>query len=310
MTTPLRTPRRGAAGAPRRRRQAGIALLLTVWLLALLTVIAGEFMFSARVRSAAERNKRDDLRGWSLAIAGYRAALAALDDQISGVSLAADGTLLIHYRGDKQGTPAAADRVPLGGGTYSWRIDDENGRLRINELPRPLLVKLLGQCGMQPGAERDTVADSILDWRDPNREHRLNGAEEDWYRALEPPYSCKDGRVDVLEELLLVRGVTPQLFIGGTVDGKSVPGLRDLLTAVSIPEEVGLATAPKPVLEVLGRPRPTRPAPASRHYTIVATGRPGGGAPARALRAVVQREDAGDSRSFTLLYWNDQYSPE
>ena len=200
------------------RVQAGIALLLVVWLLALLTVIAGEFMASGRVKAAAEHNKRDDLRGLALALAGYRAAVAALDDQDRRASSSTtDGRLLLHYSGRAEGVAAAADDVPLGDGTYSWRISDEDGLVNINKAQRPVLENLLQQCGMEPGAERDTVIDSILDWRDANRDHRLNGAEEDYYRGLDPPYSCKDGPFDVVEELLLVRGVTPRLFAGGEV---------------------------------------------------------------------------------------------
>ena len=91
-----RRPRGGAA-------QAGIALLLVVWLLALLTVIAGEFMASGRVKAAAEHNKRADLRGLALALAGYRAAVAALDDRIEGLELDEDGRLLLRYRGLRTG---------------------------------------------------------------------------------------------------------------------------------------------------------------------------------------------------------------
>ena len=60
--SPCRSRRRGAPGAAPAARcgepQAGIALLLVVWLLALLTVIAGEFMASGRVKAAAEHNKQ------------------------------------------------------------------------------------------------------------------------------------------------------------------------------------------------------------------------------------------------------------
>jgi hypothetical protein len=74
--------------------------------------------------------------------------------------------------------------------------------------------------------------------------------------------------------------------------------------------ELNPGTAPQAVLDALGRARPARPTPPSRVYRIVATGAPGAGAPPRTLQAVVQREDAGDSRTFTLLYWNDITSPD
>lgn len=301
-------PRRGNAPPS----QAGIALLLVVWLLALFTVIAGEFIASGRVKAAAEHNKRDDLRGLALALAGYRAAVAALDERIDGLELDADGRLLLRYRGLPDGVTAAAENVPLGDGTYSWRLNDEDGLVNINKAQRPVLENLLRQCGLESGVERDTVVDSILDWRDSNRDHRLNGAEEDYYRGLDPPYSCKDGPFDVIEELLLVRGVTPRLFNGGDVDGQLKPGLRNLISPRA-PDLPNSWTAPQAVLDASGLVRPVppaRPTVLSRHFVISATGNPGGGGPSRSLRAVVLREDAGDSRSFTLVYWNDSYIPE
>ena len=293
-------------------RESGVALLLAVWLLALLAVIAGELMFSTRVRSAAARNRRDDLRAWSLALAGYRAARAALDEKISGLSLATDGKLLFHYdRGE--GVPAEAKDVPLGDGAYSWRILDEEGLVSLNDLQgkRAVLGNLLKECGLQPGADRDTIIDSILDWVDPNREHRLNGAEEDYYRGLDPPYSCKDGRIDVVEELLLVRGVTPELFYGKKERDKTLPGLKDLLSPFATASPPRFATAPQAILDAYGKARPAQWRELSLGvFRIVATGAPGGGAPPRTLQAVVQREDTGDSRTLSLLYWNDITSPD
>jgi len=292
--------------------QAGIALLLVVWLLALLTVIAGEFIASGRVKAAAEHNKQDDLRGLALALAGYRAARAALDDRIEGLELDTDERLLLRYRGVADGVAAAAADVPLGDGTYSWRVSAEDGLVNINKVQRPVLANLLKQCGLGPGAERDTVIDSILDWRDSNRDHHLNGAEEDYYRSLIPPYSCKDASFDVVEELLLVRGVTPRLFAGGEVDGEKKPGLRDLVSPRA-PERPNAWTAPQAVLEASGLARPVppaRPTTVSQHFVIVATGKPAGGGPPRSLRAVVRRQDDGGSRIFTLVYWNDIYISE
>jgi len=299
-------------GRRARTGQSGIALLLVVWLLALFTVIAGEFMASGRVKAAAEHNKRDDLHGMALALAGYRAALAALDDRIEGFELDTEDRLLLRYKGLADGVVAAAADVPLGEGTYSWRLSDEDGLVNLNKAQRPVLENLLRHCGLERGAERDTVIDSILDWRDANRDHRLNGGEEDYYRGLDPPYSCKDGPFDVVEELLLVRGVTPRLFAGGEVDGKNRPGLRDLVSPRA-PDQPNTWTAPQAVLDACGLARPVPPARAtalSRHFVIIATGKPAGGGPPRSLRAVVLRENAGDSRSFTLVYWNDMYIPE
>ncbi len=61
----------------------------------------------------------------------------------------------------------------------------------------------------------DDVANSILDWIDSNTTiPRTNGAKDQYYTTLSPPYHCKNGPLDSLEELLLVKGVTPQLLFG------------------------------------------------------------------------------------------------
>lgn len=166
---------------------------------------------------------------------------------------------------------------------------------------------------MEFGVERDTIADSILDWIDGDSNFKLNGAEEDYYQGLEEPYSCKDAYFDVVEELLLVNGVRDQekqwVFYGKEDKGEKRPGLRDLVTTF-VPRNTptNLATAPEGVLKAMKKARKEKPTP-SDNFSIIATGRPSGGAPTRSLRAVVRR-NTGGKPPFILLYWNDNYSPE
>ena len=58
------------------------------------------------------------------------------------------------------------------------------------------------------------MADAILDWRDPNRLERLNGVESDYYLSQDIPYPSKDAPLDTIDELLLIRDVTQELFYG------------------------------------------------------------------------------------------------
>jgi hypothetical protein len=62
------------------------------------------------------------------------------------------------------------------------------------------------------------IADAILDWLDDDDEPREFGAEVDYYSSLVPPYAPKNGPLETVEELLLVRGVTPQLLFGCDVN--------------------------------------------------------------------------------------------
>jgi type II secretory pathway component PulK len=68
-----------------------------------------------------------------------------------------------------------------------------------------------------PGMTQE-IADSILDWIDADDQTRDSGAESDYYSTLQPPYKPKNGPLTTIDELLLVRGVTPLLLFGGDVN--------------------------------------------------------------------------------------------
>jgi len=95
-------------------------------------------------------------------------------------------------------------------------LENESAKLNLNALVQmdqqnpgvgeQLLMTL-------PGMDVN-IADAILDWIDADDTPRENGAESDYYAAQNPPYACKNGPLDTIEELLLVRGVTPQLLFG------------------------------------------------------------------------------------------------
>ena len=99
-------------------------------------------------------------------------------------------------------------------------LEDESTKLNLNVLlildqqlagsGRTLLMAL-------PGMTED-VADAILDWLDTDDTPREFGAEIETYSGMDPPYGTKNGSVDTVEELLLVRGVTPQLLFGADIN--------------------------------------------------------------------------------------------
>ena len=60
----------------------------------------------------------------------------------------------------------------------------------------------------------EEIADAILDWIDADDEERDLGTESAYYAGLDPGYECKNGPLDSLDELLLVRGVTPSMLFG------------------------------------------------------------------------------------------------
>jgi general secretion pathway protein K len=118
---------------------------------------------------------------------------------------------------------ADVPEVPFGGGRFKVLIGNESGKININSAGADLLRLGLNSVGLSDG-EKETIVDSILDWRDEDNFHRANGAEDDYYRSLPRPYECKDGEFDSVDELLLVRGVTAEIFFDGLKNRFTVYG--------------------------------------------------------------------------------------
>jgi general secretion pathway protein K len=151
--------------------------------------------------------------------------------------------------------------LPFDQGSCEIRIMSEAGKININMVSEFLLRKVIGQLGLE-GEAKDVVVDSVLDWRDTNDFYRANGAENDYYLSLKEPYYCKNGNLDSIEELLLVKGVTPDLYHGkkGTPEGEEGSadrvGLKDVFSIYSPGEQVDINSATPLVMNmVLGIPR-------------------------------------------------------
>ena len=112
--------------------------------------------------------------------------------------------------------PTVQEDGMIGGARFG--LEDESARVNLNTLlvadaaeeggGRRILMALPGM------SESPDIADAILDWIDPDDETREFGAEIDYYSGLNPPYAPKNGPLETIEELLLVKGVTPELLLG------------------------------------------------------------------------------------------------
>jgi len=304
-----------------------VALILVLLVLSLLLAVVGEFAQGARLEARTNLNFRAAVSAGYLAEAGYHRAVAEILPEALGQQLDETGTLV--FRRGESGRVEAPERrdLALGPGRFSYRITDEEARLSLNTATPEQLHRLLIELGVEREA-RDVIVDSILDWRDPNEEHRLNGAESDYYQGLPVPYRAKNADFDSVAELVQVRGVTRRLLLGQP----GSPGLAEYVTATR-PRGVNLNTASAPVLRALGlgdaqvayvvRGRPFARLDAvipllppnvrnvhvrSATFRIEATGEiPGQGR--RSLLAVVQRRAGRDGVVRVLpVYW--QWDPE
>ncbi len=104
--------------------------------------------------------------------------------------------------------------VEIGGRDCDVFIADEGGKVNINKLTddtRIGFIKFLKSYNLEE-LTAETITDCILDWLDKDDLHHVNGAEKDYYVTLPEPYEPKNGPFESIEELTLVKGVTPEIF--------------------------------------------------------------------------------------------------
>jgi len=194
--------------------ERGFALLIVLWIFVVLFAIGAEFAQGMRDNATATRNFAEETQSYYLATAAanrtfYR-ALRARDEGIFGATpeeLGEDQVPLVQTDGEWH-------REEMWGAPVWVRVTDEGGKISLNTSQENLLRLVLKNLGLDMDAAA-ALSDSILDWIDKDDEHRLNGAESEYYEGLPRAYKAKNAPFDALEELLLVKGVTPELFYGG-----------------------------------------------------------------------------------------------
>ena len=126
---------------------------------------------------------------------------------------------------------------PVGDGTVSLKIIDLDRKVNINTANAAVLQQALTVMGVNAD-EISVVSDSIQDWRSPAAAPRVAGAQSDYYQSLTPPYYAKNAPIDDLSELLLIKGVTPEMFYGGGSSNSPAPPQRPKLGFGNAPNEI------------------------------------------------------------------------
>lgn len=105
----------------------------------------------------------------------------------------------------------------LGHGTFSVKIIDADRKFNINlaATAPEMLDQGLILMGVD-AAEAPHIRNAIADWTDRDDDPRLGSTdtESDYYMALRPPYTAKNGPIDDLTELMMIKGVTPNMYFG------------------------------------------------------------------------------------------------
>lgn len=292
-------------------RQSGVALVLVLWAIVLLTVMAGSFTLSTRRESGLLHTAKQRSQALALAEAGVYYALLAMWQ------------------------PEKENQWRTNGSLYEFKLKDadirvqirsESGKVDINKADEKLLKSLLESIGLEQ-EEAESIAANILDWRDSDSLIHLNGAEEREYKDADLSYGPRNKKFQSIEELQLVLGVTPKLY----------QILEPLTTVFARSKGVDPSKASRQVLMALpgatteivdeyllqraestqnNTPEPVFPLPTGTQSTNRKSGTvtvtaeatlPGGGS---ASLTATTNHRRGGNRPFTIVAWNQSVNTQ
>jgi len=181
----------------RRANQCGAALLLVMWLIALLAALIGAFALTARIERLQERVLSRGAVAGEAARAGLEMAMVRLDDPDPRRRWVPDGRL---YHWHFAGLPVDV------------RVQDEQGKIDINAADPVLLAGLFRALGI-PADKATSLASAMVDWRDADQlSQPQGGAEDSEYASAGLPYGAKDAPFETVAEMEQVLGMTPAIY--------------------------------------------------------------------------------------------------
>jgi len=182
----------------------GAVLIVTLWIIAVLAGMVLALARSMRIEAAYSANYAAVQRASGVEQGAIQYVLACVDGLNGAVPTDSN-------------TPC--NGVIVGNGMFwiirpdfdndlqqAYGIVDEASKIDINSASQDMLMML-------PRMMREDAA-AIIDWRDSDENITVGGAESEFYMTLADPYQCKNSPFETVEELLLVRGMLPELLYG------------------------------------------------------------------------------------------------
>lgn len=285
--------------------EKGVALIMVLWLLTLLTIMATSFALGMRRETRLIAHIRDKAQAIAIAEAGITIAqlnLLTVDKQL-------------RWQASGHIYPLSFNKAKI-----RIRIESESGKIAINQADETLLIKMMLQTDVEE-SKHQAIINAILDWRDSDDLIRLDGAEAATYQAAGLLYQPGNKPFQTIEELRLVFGITAELF----------EQLKTMISVYSTQMAVELKTANKKVLlattgldaeiidnyisQRVDHDKKQLPPPLFPHlgkkqskvntqkiYTLIAEAQLNNGAKAR-VQVVLQKNVSHGDTPFVILDW-------
>ena len=246
------------------RGSKGIALLITLAILGAVVTLSLEMNRRERSSVTQATIQSHRLALSEMASTGVQIAMAML---IKDKSVSETDSVQGHWA-NPDSILSVVKELPFETGELTVVIGDERGKIQVNALvqgdggrqfnesQKELWARFLKYMNMHlplaGSVDTDTIIESLKDWMDDDdRVTGLHGAKSDYYLSLTPPYRSRNGHIPNIGEMLLVKGVTADLFWGdSTTKGLSayVTSYHDKDTSAGM---ININTADVPVLAAM-----------------------------------------------------------
>lgn len=205
----------------------GTVLIVTIWIVLALAGLVLVFARYIRVEAIASANYVASVQAEAAAYGAVQFIIAQLNSGDDTVTLESDNPY---------------EQMQVGSGyfwllrsnladdkSYDFGISDESSRINLNTARLDMLLKL-------PGMTAELAA-AIEDWRDEDSEISPGGAESEYYLLLDEPYYCKNAPLETVEEVLLLRGASPEILYGEDMNRNGVLNYNENDAAESKPAD-------------------------------------------------------------------------
>ncbi|RLA20319.1 MAG: general secretion pathway protein GspK [Gammaproteobacteria bacterium] len=178
------------------RVNKGLALIVVLWVVTLLTIMASSFALTIQRETMISASLKEKAQASALAEAGINYAVLMLLSKDEEQRWQANSSLY---------------EIKIAGKRIRMLIADESGKISINKASKEQLQQLFDSLAVEETLS-DSISDAILDWRDKNDLHRINGAEQPQYEEAGLNYSPRNDLFESVEELQMVMGMTAEIY--------------------------------------------------------------------------------------------------
>jgi len=230
------------------RNKQGSALIIVLWIVIILSLIVGSFSFEAQIQSRITSFYRKRDKADAIALSGIQVARLLIakskkinpnmsDEEAISIAIEKEDDIWFPDAKDLAMNNSVIVEKEIAGGTLKLHITSERSRRNVNRLKADDWERIFELTNV-PEDMWPELIDSFSDWLDKDGITRIDGAEsDDYYMNLEEPYQARNGYLDSVGELLLIKGFSRALVYGGImpdsendIEPVMFDGFADMLT--------------------------------------------------------------------------------